>query len=283
MIIYNSKGGIHMKRITAVFMLLCLLLTALPVGVFATETAETTEATEVLEEEIRTYNQCGPDLTWQFDGSTLTISGTGEMDHYPDGDAPWLEYKDNIEKLVFTGGVTSMFMDEGLDTGDIILKKETPVGPDETSGELFDRLCLLGADCLAETLALIAEGKAPRTPQNHDEATLAPILNKEMARIDFSKTAREVHNLVRGMSPWPTAFTKCGEKLLKVHQSRLVPELEGQTCGQPGQLIGDGKDFVVACGSGALRLTVVQLEGKGRLDGETFLRGSRLEPGFVLG
>jgi methionyl-tRNA formyltransferase len=182
-----------------------------------------------------------------------------------------------------TGGVTSMFMDEGLDTGDIILKKETPVGPDETSGELFDRLCLLGADCLAETLALIAEGKAPRTPQNHDEATLAPILNKEMARIDFSKTAREVHNLVRGMSPWPTAFTKCGEKLLKVHQSRLVPELEGQTCGQPGQLIGDGKDFVVACGSGALRLTVVQLEGKGRLDGETFLRGSRLEPGFVLG
>lgn len=104
-----------MKRIAAIFMLLCLLLTALPVGAFATETAETTEATEAAEEEVRTYNQCGADLTWQFDGSTLTISGTGEMDHYPDGDAPWLEYKDNIEKLVFTGGVTSVgdcaFMD----------------------------------------------------------------------------------------------------------------------------------------------------------------------------
>ena len=101
-----------MKRIATVFMLLCLLLTALPVGVFATET---TEAATVPEEENRAYNQCGPDLTWQFDGSTLTISGTGEMDHYPDGDAPWLEYKDNIEKLVFTGGVTSVgdcaFMD----------------------------------------------------------------------------------------------------------------------------------------------------------------------------
>lgn len=181
------------------------------------------------------------------------------------------------------GGVTSMYMDEGLDTGDMILKKETPVGPDETSGELFDRLCLLGAECLAETLELIESGNAPRTPQNHAEATLAPILSKEMARIDFGKDARQVHNLVRGMSPWPTAFTRCGEKLLKIHQSQVVAELEGKPCGKPGEVIADGKHFTVACGSGALRLCVVQLEGKGRLEGEVFLRGSRLEPGFVLG
>ena len=105
-----------MKKITAIFLLLCLLVTVLPVGVLATETAETTEATEAVEEiEVWASNQCGADLTWQFDGGTLTISGTGEMDHYPDGDAPWLEYKDSIEKLVFTGGVTSVgdcaFMD----------------------------------------------------------------------------------------------------------------------------------------------------------------------------
>lgn len=103
-----------MKRIATVFMLLCLLLTMLPLGAFATETVEATEETAA-EADTRTYNQCGADLIWQFDGSTLTISGTGEMDHYPDGDTPWLEYKDNIETLVFTGGVTSVgdcaFMD----------------------------------------------------------------------------------------------------------------------------------------------------------------------------
>lgn len=105
-----------MKKIAACFILLCLFLTAMPMGVFATETAETTEVTEsVAEGEVRTYNQCGPDLTWAYDGGTLTISGTGEMDSYPDGDAPWLEYKDSIETLIFTGGVTSVgdcaFMD----------------------------------------------------------------------------------------------------------------------------------------------------------------------------
>ena len=112
-----------MKRIAAMFMLLCLLMAMLPVGVFATETTEATETAENVEVteaeaeefEERGFNQCGADLTWQFDGSTLTISGTGEMDHYPDGDAPWLEYKDHIETLVFTGGVTSVgdcaFMD----------------------------------------------------------------------------------------------------------------------------------------------------------------------------
>lgn len=103
-----------MKRKAAFLMLLCLLLTALPVRALVTETTEGTEAVEE-NVESRGYNQCGADLTWSFDGSTLTISGTGEMDHYSDGDAPWLEYKDNIEKLVFTGGVTSVgdcaFMD----------------------------------------------------------------------------------------------------------------------------------------------------------------------------
>ena len=180
-------------------------------------------------------------------------------------------------------GVTAMYMDEGLDTGDMILKKETPVGENETSGQLFDRLCLLGAECLAETLALIEQGTAPRTPQNHEEATLAPILTKEMGRLDFSKPAAQVHNLIRGMSPWPGAFTRCGEKLFKVHESRLLPQYEGKTPAAPGTLLEDGGHLAVACGTGALRLTVVQLEGKGRLDGETFLRGSRLQPGFELG
>lgn len=103
-----------MKKIPAIFLLLCLLLTMLPAAAFATETTEAAEATEETGD-VRSSNQCGADMAWQFDGTTLTISGTGEMDDYPNGDAPWLQYKDNIEKLVFTGGVTSVgecaFMD----------------------------------------------------------------------------------------------------------------------------------------------------------------------------
>jgi len=183
-----------------------------------------------------------------------------------------------------TAGVTSMFMDEGLDTGDIILQKATPVGENETSGQLFDRLCLLGAGCLSETLALFGpdgSGAVPRTPQDAALATPAPILTKEMGRMDFSQPAARLHDLVRGMSPWPGAWTTLDGRLLKVHEAR--PLRPGEHCGAPGTLLEDGGAFTVACGSGALRLTLVQLEGKGRLPGEVFLRGSRLQPGARLG
>ena len=100
-----------------------------------------------------------------------------------------------------TAGVTTMYMAEGLDTGDMILKRETPLGPDETSGELYERLAGLGAQALSETVRLIGEGCAPRVPQDGALATHAPMLTKELARIDWTKPAAEVHNLIRGMNP----------------------------------------------------------------------------------
>ena len=178
-------------------------------------------------------------------------------------------------------GVTSMFMAEGLDTGDMILQKELAVGPDETSGELFDRLAALGADCLAETLALFAAGPSsvPRAVQDDAQASYAPMLEKTMGELDFTKSAKTLHNLVRGMSPWPGAYTRLEGKLLKVHAARPV---EGPS-GRPGTLLEDGGAFTVACGEGALRLLTVQLEGKSRLEGQEFLRGRRLQPGIKLG
>lgn len=173
-------------------------------------------------------------------------------------------------------GVTTMYMDEGMDTGDMILKSETAIGEDETAGELFDRLCGIGADCLEETLKLIGEGRAPRTPQDHGQATHAPMLEKKMGEIDFGKSAGELHNLIRGLSPWPGAYTKFGGKLLKIHGTKPV-----QQSGQPGEIL-DAERAVIACGSGAIELLVVQPEGKARMSGAEFLRGRRLSKGDSL-
>lgn len=173
-------------------------------------------------------------------------------------------------------GVTTMFMAEGLDTGDIILQAETPVGPDETSGELFGRLAPLGAQCLSDTLALFAAGNVPRTPQVEDEATLAPMLDKSMGLLNFSWDAHTLHNLVRGLNPWPGAWVKFGDKTLKIHTTRPV---EGS--GAPGSVI-PGKAPIVACGRGALELVTVQPEGKSPMAGVDWARGARIAPGTVL-
>ncbi len=174
-------------------------------------------------------------------------------------------------------GVTTMYMAEGLDTGDLILSREIPVGADETSGELFDRLAALGAEALSETVRLIAVGNAPRIPQDDAQASHAKMLTKEMAEIDWSKPAQEVHNLIRGMNPWPTAHTRLGSKMLKVHRSRIV---EGS--GEPGAVL-DGKRLVVGCGEGAVELVEIQPEGSRRMPAADYLRGHPVEPGFKLG
>jgi len=175
-------------------------------------------------------------------------------------------------------GVTTMYMAEGLDSGDMILQKETPIEAEETYGELSERLSLLGADCLSETLCLLEAGTAPRTPQNEAEVTLAPMLNKELALLDFSRPAKELHCLIRGLSPWPVAYTFLDGNLLKVHRARLAPGYEGQ----PGELL-DKKRFIVACGQGALELTEVQPAGGKRMEAAAFLRGKQLQPGHKLG
>ena len=175
------------------------------------------------------------------------------------------------------GGVTTMYMAEGLDTGDMILRRATPIGPDETSDELYERLAALGAQALSETVTLIAAGRAPREPQDDAASCYAPMLSKELAEIDFSKPAREVHNLVRGMNSWPVAHTTLGGKLLKVYRTRA-----SQVTGAPGDLHG-GKSFTLACGEGAVELVEIQAEGGRRMNAADYLRGHPVAAGTRLG
>ena len=169
-------------------------------------------------------------------------------------------------------GVTTMYMAEGMDTGDMILKKETPIGENETYGELHDRLAVIGAKALTETIDLIEQGKAPRQPQDDALASYAPMLDKKIAKLDFERPAVELHNLIRGLSPWPVAHTTFGGKLLKVHRAVLADGFHGQ----PGQVL-DSKRLIVGCSQGALELLEVQMEGGKRMKGEDFLRGRKAE------
>lgn len=173
-------------------------------------------------------------------------------------------------------GVTSMFMDAGMDTGDIIDTLTTPIGENETAGELFERLAPLGARLLSTTLAAIADGTVTRRPQNDAEATMAPMLEKAMGRLDLTRPARELHNQVRGMNPWPGAFCTAGGKTLKIHETWVAAG-----SGAPGTLLC-ADPVTVACGEGALQLVTVQPEGKPRMAAEAWLRGARLPQGARL-
>ncbi len=181
-----------------------------------------------------------------------------------------------------TAGVTTMFMAEELDAGDTILTLTTPVWENETSGELYKRLAPLGADCLAQTLELFAQGRpVPRTPQEHSRMSLAPMLEKSMGELDFTGSATALHNRIRGLNPWPCAWTTVGGKRLKVLRSVVAERLGSQ--GKPGEVLSHpGDEFVVACGQGSLVLTEVQLEGKKAMAGATYLAGARLS-GELLG
>ncbi len=174
-------------------------------------------------------------------------------------------------------GVTSMYLAEGMDTGDMILTSETPIGENETSGELFERLAPIGADCLIKTLKAIEDGTAPRIEQEHDKATMAPMLTKETGHIDFNKSAQEIHNLVRGTNPWPTAyFTAFNGKVIKVYSTEVVDKT-----GAVGEIL-ENKELVVACGEKAIKLISVKPEGKGLVDGFAYMNGVRLKKGDKL-
>ncbi len=166
-------------------------------------------------------------------------------------------------------GVTTMLMDKGMDTGDMLLKLETPIGPEETAGQLFGRLSQLGAEAMSQTIPLLAAGKAVRTPQDESQATYAPMLQKSMSELDMTKDAQTLYNAIRGLHPWPGAYVNFAGKRLKVHVARVV---QGQ--GQPGSVL-DMQAGILACGSGALQLLEVQPEGKAKMAMEQFLRGFR--------
>ena len=166
-------------------------------------------------------------------------------------------------------GVTTMFMGEGLDTGDMLLKAETPVGENETSGELFERLCYLGADLLIDTIEALENGTITPVPQKDEQASYAGMLSKKDSPIDWNKTARQVHNQVRGLSPWPVANTMYHGKQLKIHQTLVYHNEQGK----PGDMIEKNNRFLVYCAQGAVELVTVQYEGGKKMDAKEFFRG----------
>lgn len=171
-------------------------------------------------------------------------------------------------------GVTTMFMAEGLDTGDMILQLETEIGTEETAGELFERLAPLGADALAETVRLIGSNKAERKEQDDSLATYAPLLDKKIACIDFSKTPVELCNLIRGLNPAPMAFSRFEDKIVKILAARPNFEYNGSM----GEVL-DAKRLIIGCKDGAIKLLQVRPEGKKPMSGEEFARGKRLAKG----
>lgn len=172
-------------------------------------------------------------------------------------------------------GVTAMYLCREMDAGDMIDVAKTPIGPDETAGELLDRLAVLGADLLSNTLKKIEDGSVSAVPQDHSLATYAPMLDKTMCPIDWTKTARQVHNHVRGMNPWPVATTQlCGKKF-KVYTTAVV---EGRAGAVPGTILALTKTGLqVACGEGAVEIRVLQAEGGKRMAAPDYFRGHPLE------
>lgn len=177
-------------------------------------------------------------------------------------------------------GVTTMYMGEGLDTGDMLLKVETKIDPDETSGELFDRLAAMGASLIVETVAGLKEGKIEREPQDEALSTHTSKIDKSLCPVDWSGTAQHIHNQVRGLSPWPVATTTFHGKTLKIHKTGRCGET---LSGAAGEIIArDGKYYVV-CGEGTLELLEVQYEGSKRMAAADFFRGHPAQAGETLG
>ena len=178
-------------------------------------------------------------------------------------------------------GVTTMKIDAGLDTGDILLVRETHIDPEETAVELGERLALAGAELLVETLAGFDAGTIAPRKQDSSQATLAPILKKEDGRIDWSRPAREIHNRARGFQPWPGAHTTFRGQALNVWKTCVSPQA---VAAAPGTVVLARKGILVACGDGtSIELVELQLEGRKRMFADAFLNGQRVNENEVLG
>ena len=176
-------------------------------------------------------------------------------------------------------GVTTMQMDAGLDTGDMLLRSETPILPDETAGELHDRLSAMGAQLIVRTLDALAKGELTPEKQDDSQTCYAKMLTKELCAVDWSKSAQEIHNQIRGLSPWPVATAVLDGKKLKLHRSAISPLQDSEA--QCGEIISL-EPFTVKCGSGAIELLEVQAEGKKRMTSAEYLRGHKIETGSRL-
>ena len=183
----------------------------------------------------------------------------------------------NGEKM---SGVTTMFMAEGLDTGDMLLRTETEILPEETAGELFDRLAPMGAELLGKTLEELEKGSLHPEKQRSEEASYAPQLSKDMADLDWNEQADVLHNRIRGMNPWPVAYTFYKGQMLKIYSSFVA----GNRDGQPGEIIQEKGRLYVCCGGGSLlELSELQCQGKKRMQTADFLRGHSFAPGERFG
>ena len=176
-----------------------------------------------------------------------------------------------IQQAVLDGckktGVTAMYMDVGLDTGDMLMKTELEIGENETADELNDRLSAAGAELIVKVVHAAQEGTLVREKQDDSLSSYAGMLTKKMSEIDFTKTAAEVHNKVRGLNSWPSATAVLDGKRVKIHRTVLS---EGK--GEPGQVLSLNP-FVVACGEGAAEITELQPEGKRKMDAKAFING----------
>jgi methionyl-tRNA formyltransferase len=187
-----------------------------------------------------------------------------------------------IQWAIFRGeihtGVTTMRIDAGLDTGDMLLKRETEIGEDENAIELGERLSVMGADLLVETLQGLAAGTIVPEKQDNAQATLAPLLKKEDGLVDWTRPAWDIHNQVRGLQPWPGAHTTFRGQPLQIWKTKLL----STGSSTPGSLISI-KPLIVSCGSSGLELLEVQQQGRKRMSGADFANGQRLSENEILG
>lgn len=170
-------------------------------------------------------------------------------------------------------GITTMYMDEGLDTGDMLLKETVKIDDFETSGELHDKLSKVGASLLVKTLKKLERGNLIRLKQDDAIASYSPMIKKDMAKIDFSKTAKDIHNLVRGLNPWPIAYTTLRGKMLKIHKTRLSDNCIGEI----GEVVSLSPFKICCADNTAIEVLEVQYEGKRKMSIEDFLRGHNID------
>ena len=174
-----------------------------------------------------------------------------------------------------------MQMDAGLDTGDMLLTEKISIGINDTTLEMFEKLSILGADVMMKTIDKLEKGELKPVKQDDSKATYAGLLSKDEGLVDWSKSALEIHNKIRGLYSWPGAFTKLDGKMLKLHKAVLSDE-KGNNI--PGCIVPVNGKFVVCCGDNkCIELKEIQLEGKKRMDSVSFLNGHKLQNGTVLG
>ncbi|GAA0861079.1 methionyl-tRNA formyltransferase [Paraclostridium tenue] len=178
-------------------------------------------------------------------------------------------------------GVTTMYMDVGLDTGDMILKSEIPLDDEITAGELHDKMMIDGANVLKETIDLIAQGKAPREKQNDDETCYSPIMDKTLGNIDWNKSAKDIHNLVRGVNPWPSAYTTYENQTMKIWKTKVVDKNSDKA---PGTILKVDKDGIeVNTGNGVIQISEIQMSGKKRMVVSEYIKGNTISTDIILG